>query len=96
MARMSENAESPRRNYGDSSQLTNWIFDSGATCPMTPEISDFIAGPLVETDQYIEVAERHFVTAKYTGEVQIKIRSDNGKPFIAKFYNVILATDLCD
>ena len=36
MARMSSNAERPRRYFGDSSQLTNWIVDSGETCHITP------------------------------------------------------------
>ena len=43
MAPMSSNAESTRRYFGDSSQLSNWIIDSGATCHMTPDISDFIS-----------------------------------------------------
>ena len=57
MAHMSSNAESPRRNYGDSSQLTNWILDLGVTCHITSEISDFIPGSLVKTDKYIKVAD---------------------------------------
>ena len=36
MARMSNDDVSKNRDYGDSSQLTNWILDSGATCHMTP------------------------------------------------------------
>ena len=36
MARMSGNDKYPSRNLGDSSQLTNWILDSGATLHMTP------------------------------------------------------------
>ena len=44
MARMSVNDECPSGNFGDSSQLTNWILDSGATCHMTPEVSVFIPG----------------------------------------------------
>ena len=44
MARMSSNDERSSEKYGDSSQLTNWILDSGATCHMTPEVSDFIPG----------------------------------------------------
>ena len=32
MARMSSNDERSSEKYGDSSQLTNWILDSGATC----------------------------------------------------------------
>ena len=64
MARMSSNAEIPRRDLGDSSQLTNWILFSDVTCHMTPKISDFILGSLVETDKYIEVADGNFVTAK--------------------------------
>ena len=39
MARMLTNIERPISNYGDSSQLTNWILDSGATFHMTPDIN---------------------------------------------------------
>ena len=38
MARMSGNDECTSGNFGDSSQLTNWILDSGATCHMAPEV----------------------------------------------------------
>ena len=51
MARMSSNDERSSENYGDSSQLTNWILDSGATCHMTPEVYDFILGSLEDTDR---------------------------------------------
>ena len=34
IAHMSGNDECPSENVGDSSQLTNWILDSGATCHM--------------------------------------------------------------
>ena len=44
MARMSSNDKRSSEKYGDSLQLTNWILDSGATCHMTPEVSDFIPG----------------------------------------------------
>ena len=60
MARMYSNAEIPGRYFGASSQLINWILESGVTCHMTPEISDFIPGLLAETDQYIEVADGLF------------------------------------
>ena len=70
---MSTNAENPRKHYWDSSQLTNCIFNSGAIYHMTPEISDFIPGSLVETEKYIEVADGNFVTEKQTGEVHIKL-----------------------
>ena len=59
MARMSGNDEFPSENYGDSLQLTNWILDYGATCHMTPEVSDFIPDSLKDTDKYIEVADGH-------------------------------------
>ena len=36
MARISSNDERSSEKYGDSSQLTNWILDSGATYHMTP------------------------------------------------------------
>ena len=45
-------------------QLTNWILDSGATCHMTPEVSDFITGSLEDMDKCIEVADGHHVTQK--------------------------------
>ena len=35
MARMSNDDVRESKEYGDSSQLTNWILDSGATCHMT-------------------------------------------------------------
>ena len=44
MARMSGNEKYPSRNFGDSSQLTNWILDSVATCNMKLEVSGFIPG----------------------------------------------------
>ena len=63
MARMSDNDECPSGNFGDSSQLTNWVLDSGATCHMTPQVSDFILGSLEDTDKYTEVADWYHITA---------------------------------
>ena len=63
MARMSDNDKCSGRNFGDSSQLTNRILDFGATCHMTPEVSDFISGSLEDTDKHIKVAGGHHVTA---------------------------------
>ena len=80
---MSSNGKRSSENYGDSSQLTNWILDLGATCHMTPEVSDFIPGSLEDTDKCIEVADGHPVTAKQKGHVRIQMCNDNGKPFIA-------------
>ena len=53
VARMSSDDEPKSVKYGDSSQLTNWILDSGATCHMMPEVLDFIPGTLEDTDKYI-------------------------------------------
>ena len=64
MARMSGNDESHGRYFIVSSQLTNWILDLGSTCHMTPQVSDFIPGLLEDTDEYIEVEDGHYVTAK--------------------------------
>ena len=69
MARMSSDDKRKIVKYGDSSQLTNGILDSGAACHMTPEVSDFILGTLEGTDKYIEVADIHHVTAKQKGQV---------------------------
>ena len=64
MARMSGNEESSIRYFSDSLQLTNWILDSGATCHMAPQVSDFIPGLLEDMDKYIEVSDVHHVSAK--------------------------------
>ena len=93
---MSSNEKSSSEKYGDSSQLTNWVLDSGATCHMTPEVSYFIPVSLEDTDKYIEVADGHHVTAKQKGQVRIKMCDNNGNPFIATLHDVLLAPDLCD
>ena len=95
MAQMFSNEELSSDKYGDSLKLTNWILDSGSTCHMTPEVSDFIPGSLEDTDKYIEVADGHHVTAKKS-QVQIQMCDDTGKSFIATLHNVLLAPDLCD
>ena len=64
MAHMSVNDEFPSGNFGDSSQLSNWIMDSGAACHMTSEVSNFIPVSLEDRDKHIEVADRHHVTDK--------------------------------
>ena len=50
----------------------------------------------METDKYIEVEDGHLVTAKQTGEVQIKMHNGNGKHFIATLYNILFYPDLCN
>ena len=57
MARMSSNDKCSSENYGDSSQLNNWILDSGAMCHMIPEVSYFIPELLEDMDTYNEVAD---------------------------------------
>ena len=46
MEGMSSDDERSSEKYGDSSQLTNWILDSGETCHMKPEVSYFVPGSL--------------------------------------------------
>ena len=94
MARMYSDEERKSEKYGDSSQFTNWILDSGATYYMTPEVTDFIPGSLEDMDKYIEVADVHHVTAKQKLLTRIKMCDDNGKTFIATLYNVLLPRDL--
>ena len=96
MARMSSDDERKSGEYGDSSQLTNWILDSGATGHMTPEVTGFIPGSLEDTDKFIEVVDVHHVTAKQKGSVRIQMCDDNGKTFVATLYNVLLVPDLCN
>ena len=72
MARMSINDECPSENFGDNLQLTDCNLDSGATCHMIPEVSDFIPGSLEDTDKHIEVADRHHVTAKQKMKISNK------------------------
>ena len=47
---MSINDELKSVEYGDSLQLTNWVLDSGATCHMTPEGTDFIPESLEDKE----------------------------------------------
>ena len=67
MSCMSDNNECPSRDFGDSSKWTNWILDSGATCHMTPQVSDFIPCSLEDTDTHIEVSDGHHVTGRQKG-----------------------------
>ena len=96
MAHMSDNDWFPSGNFGDSFQLTNWILDYGATCHITPQVSDFIQCLLEDTDKYIEVADVHNVTAKQKGQVWIHMCNNNRDPFITTLHNVLLAPDLCN
>ena len=96
MARMSNDDKREIKDYGDSSQLTNWILDSGATCHMTPEVTYFIPGSLEDIDKFIEVADGHHVTAKQKVSVRIQIFDDDGRTSFATLYNLLLAPDLCD
>ena len=96
MARMSNVEKLKNKDYGDSSQLTNWILDSRATCHMTPEVTDFVSGSLEDTDKFIEVADGHHETAKQKGSVRIQLCDNNGTTFVATLYNVLLAPELCD
>ena len=47
MARMPSNEKIPKRYFRDSSQLINWILESGLTSHMAPEIFYFIPGSKV-------------------------------------------------
>ena len=76
MAPMSDNDKCSSRDFGESSQLTNSILDSGATCHMMPQVSDFIPGFLEDTDTDIEVVDVHHGTANNKGQVQIKMCDD--------------------
>ena len=96
MAQIYGNDKSTSRDFGDSSQLTNWILDSGAKCHITPQVSGFIPGSLEDTDKHIEFLDGHHFTANQKGQVQIKMCGDNGYPFIATLHNVLLAPDICD
>ena len=91
---MSSNYESSSRGFVDSSQSTNRILDSGATCHMTPQYSDFILGLLEDTDKYSEFADEQYFMAKQKRKVQIKMCDDNGDTLIETLHNVILAPDL--
>ena len=64
MSRISHNVKCPGREFCDSLQATNWILDSGTTCHMIPQVSDFIPGLLDNTDKHIEVVDGHHVTRK--------------------------------
>ena len=85
MARMSSNAEIPRRDFGDSSQLTNWILDSGATCNTAPHISYCIPGSLAETDKYIKVSYGHFSQQNKQDKSKSKCATIMAKPSLIRY-----------
>ena len=94
MARMSDNNECPIRDFSDSSQLINWVLDSGATCHMKPKVSGFIPGSLENTDKHVEVSYGNQVKTKQRGKSRINICDDNGDTFIATLHNILLESDL--
>ena len=96
MAYISGNDKFPCGKFGDGSKMTNWILDSGATYHMTPQVSDFIPCSLEDTYKYIEVADRHHVTAKQNRKLRIKMCDHNEDHFIATLHNVLSAPGLCD
>ena len=61
---MSCNGSSSGRDFCDSLQWTNWMLDSGESCHMTPQVSDFIPGSLEYRCKYIEVVDGHYIKAK--------------------------------
>ena len=63
---------------------------------MTPQVSDFIPSLLEDTDEYIEVADGQKVTAKQKGQVQIKMCTNNGDPFIVTLHNILLVPEIFD
>ena len=87
LAQMSSDDKREIKDYGDSSQVTYWILDSGSTFHMTPEVMDFIPGSLEDTDKFIEVADRHHVTAKQKGSVRIEMSDDNGKTSVTTLFD---------
>ena len=86
MTHMYSNEECSNENM---LSVRNWPI--GFMFHMTPEVSDINPGSLQDKDKYIEAADRHHVTAKPKGQVQIKMCNHNGKPFIATLHNVLLA-----
>ena len=70
---MYDNYKGTNRNFGDGSQLTNWILHSGETCHITPQVSDLIPGSLEDTDRHIEVVDGHRVIVKKKGQVGMKM-----------------------
>ena len=71
MAYFSGNYKSSSRYFGDSSQLTNWILDSGATCHIIPQVLYFIPDSLEDMGKYIEVVNGNDFMANQKGQVQI-------------------------
>ena len=89
---MSDHDKFPSVIFGDSSQSTNWILDSWATCHMEPEVSVFIPCLLEDTDNYRQTSS-HGETKRTSTN---KNCNNNEDPFIATLHNVVLAPDFCN
>ena len=76
--------------------MTNWILDYGATCHMTPEVSDCIPSSLEDTNKHIGVADGHHVTEKQKGQVRKQMCNYHEDPLIAALSNVLLEPYLCN
>ena len=97
MTRMSSDDKFKSKDYGDSSQLTNWILDSGATCYMTPEVTNFIPGSLEDTDKFIEVADGHHVMQNKKVQYEYKCAMITEilflRPYITYYWHMTCVTD---
>ena len=95
MARMSNDDVRKNKDYGDSSQLTNWILDSGATCHMTPEVTDFIPGSLEDADKFIGVADGHHVTVKKKDQYAYKCLTITEKLLLQRYITNSCLVNTC-
>ena len=93
---MSGNDECPSGNFGDSSQFTNWILDSGATCHMTPAVSDFIPDLLEDTDKKLklqtDITSRRNKKVKYEYKCVTIMESLSSQHYTTYFWNQTYAT----
>ena len=51
---------------------------------------------MAQTEKIIEFADVKYAKSKPTGQVQIIIHMDIGKPIIGTLHNVFFSPDLCD
>ena len=82
---MSSDDQRKSVKYGDILKLTNWVLDSGATCHMTSEVSDFILGTLEDTDNTLklqtEITSRRNKKVKYKYKCVTITESHSSQPY---------------
>ena len=81
-------------SIGESKSLSNWIVDSGATCHICNNDSQFLNLNSLEKPMDITLGDGHSLKATKQGVVEIAVKTPNGKERKCVLHDVIHVPDL--